>query len=552
MLGCSRFHAPKAIDPILMPFFSLFRLDLRWLILALAMLSAVAALINTFYASYYVQRDVLIENTLEANRVYASKLASSIESFFRSVRQQLAYSADLLASHMDEPMVLQAEVKRLALQTDSFNSVLVADNTGVIQALYPEGLSLVGHRLETLGAQMALNDRRPLITKPYVAASNNLIVGISQPIFGADTRYLGYLHGTIYLQHKNVLNRLLSDQYYRDGSYLYVVDQDGRLIHHMNPTWVGELIKGNLAIDAVIHGKSGSMQLINSRGVDMLAGYAPIPSAGWGVIAQRPTKATLAELDGLMWAILRHVLPWAILGTICIYLLARLISQPLWQLAKGVRQMGADDAVEQIQNVRSWYFEATQLKRALLSGLNSLHRRIGSLNRDILTDPLSGLYNRRGLTVTLDAWQGNGQVFAIVALDIDHFKRVNDTYGHDMGDQVIKYLAQMMRESSRAADVLCRHGGEEFLMLLPGACLDDARQVAERLRLRMQLATIPGIDSVVTISLGVAQWRPMTGCSIEQALKMADQALYAAKQQGRNQVVVARRRSSAQTEVQCE
>ena len=118
-----------------MPFFSLFRLDLRWLILALAMLSAVAALINTFYASYYVQRDVLIENTLEANRVYASKLASSIESFFRSVRQQLVYSADLLASHMGEPMLLQAEVKRLALQTDSFNSVLVADNAGVIQAL---------------------------------------------------------------------------------------------------------------------------------------------------------------------------------------------------------------------------------------------------------------------------------------------------------------------------------------------------------------------------------------------------------------------------------
>ena len=519
-----------------------FRLDLRWLILALALLSALATLLDTFYASYHVQRGVLIENTLEANRVYAAKLASSIEGFLKSLHQQLAYSANIITSNASDSALIQAEVTRLRLQTDSFNSVLMADAQGTVRASYPTESDLMGQRLDNEGFRAAVAARRPLVSKSYAAAGHELMIGISQPVWDEQARFLGFLQGTIYLQHKNVLNRLLTDQYYRDGSYLYVVDPQGDLIHHIDPARIGEKVLGNPAVEAALQGSVGSMRLVNSQGIDMLSGYAPVPTAGWGVVAQRPTREALAELDNLMWAIIQRALPWAILGCIGLYVLARLISQPLWQLAKGVRHMGTEEGLADIQQVRSWYFEARQLKQALLSGLGTLHRRIGNLNRDILTDPLSGLYNRRGLSVTLDAWKSNGQVFAIIALDIDHFKRVNDTYGHDKGDQVIKFLAQMMRDSSRAADVLCRHGGEEFLMLLPGACLDDARQVADRLRMRMQLAVIPGIDMPVTISLGVSQWRPSLECTVEQALKMADQALYKAKQQGRNQVVIARRR----------
>jgi len=530
---------------------SLFRLDLRRLILLLAVVSAAAALLNTFYASYYVQREVLIGNTLEANRVYASKLAASIESFFKTAQQQLAYSATNLTGSFHDEARLQSEVDRLLLQTDSFNSVFVASSEGVIRASAPNmDASQLANVLAGTGEM--LHEQRPMISKPYIVDSAHTLVFVSQPILAEDQGYLGYIAAVIRLEHQNILSFLIGEHYYRDGSYLYVVDQDGRLIHHIDPTWLGQVISDNPAIDAVMRGKAGSTRLVNSRGIDMLAGYAPVSLPGWGVIAQRPTVATLAELDGLMMAILRHALPWAMAGLLCIYLLARLISQPLWQLARGARHIDSDDAVKQIREVQSWYFEAAQLKRAMLAGIGSLHQRIGTLNRDVLTDPLTGLYNRRGLSVTLDTWQVRQQVFSIVALDIDHFKNINDLYGHDIGDQVIKHVAQLMRESSRSGDVLCRHGGEEFLMLLPGVCLDDARLVAERLRLRMQMAEMPSIDTTVTISLGVAQWRPLSDDSVEQALKMADQALYSAKQQGRNQVVVARRRSSGTEEQQCD
>lgn len=520
-----------------MPTLKLFRMDLRRLILLLALGSALLTLVNSFHASYQVQKDLVVSSALEANRVYASKLASSINTFFKTAQQQLAYSATMLGQRFTDPLSVQEEVQRLRLQTDSFNSVFIVDAQGAVKVSFPDGTLSKA----LLADQEALEHRvrTPHITKPYVdELGQSLLVSIVCPVVAPDGRYLGYVGGSVHLGRQNTLSLLVGEHYYRDGSYLYLVDQEKRLIYHFDPERLGEVVQGNPAIDAVVAGKAGSLRLSNSRGVEMLAGYAPVPSVGWGVVAQRPISSAFTEVDGLMLAIFRHLLPWAVAGLIGIYFFARLIALPLWQLAKGVRHMDADNAADQIRQVSSWYFEAAELKRAILAGLGSLHQRIGTLNRDVLTDPLTGLYNRRGLSVTLDAWQARCQSFAVIALDIDHFKNVNDLYGHDIGDQVIKHLAQLMRESSRVGDVLCRNGGEEFLILLPGADVENAKQVAERLRLRMQLAEIMGVDRPVTISLGVSQWLAAGEETVSAVLKIADRALYTAKHQGRNQVVV--------------
>ncbi len=109
------------------------------------------------------------------------------------------------------------------------------------------------------------------------------MIQISHPVFDDDGNYLGYLGAGIYLNEPNILHSLLGEHYYRDGSYLYVVDTQGRLIYHQDPTRIGEVIKGNPAIDAVITGVTGSQRLTNSKGIDMLTGYAPVPRIGWGV-----------------------------------------------------------------------------------------------------------------------------------------------------------------------------------------------------------------------------------------------------------------------------
>jgi diguanylate cyclase (GGDEF)-like protein len=230
-------------------------------------------------------------------------------------------------------------------------------------------------------------------------------------------------------------------------------------------------------------------------------------------------------------------LPIALLSLPFIWWLARLISRPLGQLAESASRMDRHGTAEHIGSIRAWYLEASQIKKALLLGLSLLQHKIGKLKFDVQTDPLTGLSNRRGMAAALEAWQAQARPFAVVAIDIDHFKQVNDQRGHAVGDAVILHLAQLMRSCSRDADVLCRNGGDEFLMLLPDASLDAAVRVAERLRARVADADIPGAGAV-TVSLGVVA-SAQEATDAAAILHAADAALYEAKKKGRNCVGVA-------------
>lgn len=515
-----------------MLFAPLFRVDLRRLIVLLAILSGLVTLSISFYASYQVQRASLIDNTLEANRAYAVKLAAGTETFFRSAQQQLGYSAEILAEQLDSPAKLHEEVERLRLQTNSFNHVIVTDAKAVLRAASPAVPHMIGRELDSPGAREALQKRRPIISSPYMSAIGTLVVSISQPIVDGHGTYLGYIGGVINLKEMNILNSMLGEHYYKDGSYLYAVDQNRRLLYHPDPKRLGTLVGENAVIDRVINGESGSQRVINSVGQDMLAGFAAVPTARWGVVAQRPTEVTLLPLDELMLEVLRQTAPLALLTFLAVWLLSGLISRPLWQLAKSASEMDTSNSSERIQRIRSWYFESAQLKRALLLGVNLMHQRIGKLNLDVQTDPLTGLQNRRGLTLALERLRLEGRTVAVIALDIDHFKRINDSFGHDVGDQVIRHVAQLMTTCSRDADTLCRSGGEEFLILLPDANPESALRVAERLRQCVEQEQIPAVGHI-TISLGIAIW-PIHADSIERVLKLADGALYLAKQNGRN------------------
>ncbi len=168
------------------------------------------------------------------------------------------------------------------------------------------------------------------------------------------------------------------------------------------------------------------------------------------------------------------------------------------------------------------------------------------LREDVLTDPLTGLANRRGFDVAIAALKSasdeSGEAFSIVMLDIDHFKRVNDTHGHLFGDRVIQQVATTMRSCVRGGDTAARYGGEEFALLLPSTAARGAATVAEYIGNALQKERIgatkqhPGIGPV-TVSSGVATYR--LGESVEACIGRADQALYAAKHGGRNRVSVA-------------
>jgi diguanylate cyclase (GGDEF)-like protein len=165
-----------------------------------------------------------------------------------------------------------------------------------------------------------------------------------------------------------------------------------------------------------------------------------------------------------------------------------------------------------------------------------------NLVRQSLRDALTGLFNRRYLEefLALEERRGlrTGASIGMVMIDLDRFKAVNDTYGHDAGDEVLRRVAAVLQEHTRSGDIPCRYGGEEFLLVLPGASLEVTRERAEQLRARLAAQRIifrGNPIGTVTASLGVAAF-PTSGTPIAGALAAADRALYLAKQNGRDRV----------------
>ncbi|MBY4677797.1 GGDEF domain-containing protein [Marinobacterium arenosum] len=174
--------------------------------------------------------------------------------------------------------------------------------------------------------------------------------------------------------------------------------------------------------------------------------------------------------------------------------------------------------------------------------IESLRSELNKTRQDAHFDPLTGLYNRRVFDSELEQFTQLEQAgkLTLVMLDVDHFKRFNDSYGHLMGDKVLQYVGRLLRESCPDPMMAIRFGGEEFAVMMPGSKLADGIELAERLRAKIHAIRIKqkrsgDVISSITASFGVSQLQP--GDSAGQLIDRADGALYNAKKQGRNRVV---------------
>lgn len=181
-----------------------------------------------------------------------------------------------------------------------------------------------------------------------------------------------------------------------------------------------------------------------------------------------------------------------------------------------------------------------QIENAWLT--ERLREALAVARQDAATDPLTGLVNRRGLNDALASWQNKvfnrGRTLSLLMIDLDHFKKVNDEHGHDVGDRVLQAFADRVRGLLRAQDLFARQGGEEFVILLPDTDAETAMQVGSRIHSSIQgfpLLACPPIS--VTASIGIAQHQGEE--SIDDLLTRADAAAYLAKRLGRNQIQIA-------------
>lgn len=151
------------------------------------------------------------------------------------------------------------------------------------------------------------------------------------------------------------------------------------------------------------------------------------------------------------------------------------------------------------------------------------------------TDPLTGLYNRRSMENAVRALVRDHVPFAVAICDLDHFKMLNDTYGHDTGDRALRVFARTLRNTVRAGDLVSRHGGEEFVVVLPFSDAEAAADVLDRVRLELAMAVSDGRTPAFTVSVGVADTGEIDG--YEALLNLADERLLAAKRAGRDRVL---------------
>ena len=254
-------------------------------------------------------------------------------------------------------------------------------------------------------------------------------------------------------------------------------------------------------------------------------------------LALKDYKITLAQRPGED-EICNHIYPGSRHVSLCMPLFGQSNVLGLIYLEFGEETAGNDE------EIANWQRLATAVTDQLSMAMANLRLR-DRLQKLSVRDGLTGLFNRRYMEETLQreftAADRTGRPVGVIILDVDFFKKFNDTYGHEAGDLVLKELAKKLTSCVRKSDVVCRYGGEEFVVIFPGPPEDRALERAEVIRAavdnEMRIRYHENVFHV-TISLGVAVY-PRHGKTPEEVLKAADTALYRAKEQGRNQAVAA-------------
>ncbi len=381
------------------------------------------------------------------------------------------------------------------------------------------------------------------------------VIVIAQPIRTTNERLLGVLVAKLNFR---TISKILMKYARGEIGELYLITQDGFLLvssHSISAEFLETKLLHNTT-QRLFSQEGEPHAYLGYQNQPVVGALKRISEIGWGVVAEKQRAKAYAQIVRLRNLTLGLVVGLLFLIGLAAYLLSLSLVRPLNRLTSGAGKVASGDLdVDVPVGSRSEVGYLTEVFNDMVARLRQGREELASINETLrqknvelheisITDSLTGLYNRKHLMETLDREVTRSQryshPFSLLVVDIDHFKKYNDTYGHLAGDEALRRLASVFKETIRSSDYAARYGGEEFMIILPEISPEKGVEAAERIRSRVAEQRFEGEGEPieVTISVGVASY-PESGEDAETVIRNADEALYEAKKRGRNQVILA-------------
>lgn len=468
---------------------------LMWLSILLA-----AGFFATTLSSYYVSKQAIL------NAIAAQELPLTSSNIYSEIQKDLVRPV-LISSTMAHDTFLRDWVlggerdvgamarylREIKKRYGAFSSFFVSDRSatyytgeGVLKQVSPKApRDAWYYRVRTMTEPYEIN------VDPDLANGDALTIFVNYRVFDFDGRFLGATGVGLTV---DAVRHLVANYQQRFQRTIYFVDARGKTVLFGNQSGRQETdLRATPGlrdiVDRVLREKSGSYQFRDKRGLHLLnVNY--IPELKWYLFVEKGVDAALADIRQTLYINLAICLGI----TLLVLFLTHVV---LTRYQQRIEDMAA-------------------------------------------TDKLTGLLNRQAFSILIDKafaeYRRDPRPICILLADIDHFKSINDRFGHAGGDHILGQIASHLQTGLRASDIAVRWGGEEFLIVLKGCALDSAQLVAEQLRLKIEHAqfTVGRQPISVTVSIGISQYDGTE--SYEQAISRADASLYAAKNGGRNRV----------------
>ena len=473
---------------------------LLWLSILLA-----AGFFATTLSSYYVSKQAIL------NAIVAQELPLTSSNIYSEIQKDLVRPV-LISSTMAHDTFLRDWVvggeqdvgamvrylQEIKTRYGAFSSFFVSERSanyytgeGILKQVSPKASRDVWYyRVRAMSEPYEIN------VDPDLANRDALTIFVNYRVFDFDGRFLGATGVGLTV---DAVRHLISNYQQRFQRTIYFVDAHGKTVLFGNQSGRQETdLRATPGlrdiVDRILREKSGSYQFRDSHGLHLLnVNY--VPELKWYLFVEKGVDAALADIRQTLYVNLA-----VCLGITLLVLFLTHIALARYQ--QRIEDMAA-------------------------------------------TDKLTGLLNRQAFSILIDKtfaeYRRDPRPISILLIDIDHFKSINDRFGHIGGDRILSQVAASLQKGLRASDIAIRWGGEEFLVVLKGSALEQGQHVAEQLRLRIEQTQF-AVDAQpvsVTVSIGVSQYDGAE--SYEQAISRADAGLYAAKHGGRNRVCLAPR-----------